>query len=82
MTFDISTGGIRLQSKQVLSEGEEGIVEMLLPSDETVRAKACVVWKKPSASGVTDYGLRFAVLGPSELSAIFQAVNLRTYAAV
>ncbi len=74
MTSDISAGGLQLRSRESLSQGDHGILEVLMPNNETIRTHATVIWLKQADNGEKKYGLRFDAIGPAELSTVFKVV--------
>ncbi len=68
-TMNISAGGMRFRSADLMEEGAVLDVQMVLPaSPEPIVIKARVVWSQAMGSGVTENGAEFfdASLGEQE----------------
>ena len=71
---DVSVGGLRFRSVSELAVGDRGSAQIILPTGEKVRVPIEVVWREPGADGTSLYGIMFSNVGPSERTALTEAI--------
>jgi hypothetical protein len=74
--LNLSAGGMRIQSPELLKTGQALELQLALP---TLRGPltlyAAVAWSQLLAAGVTEYGVAFAELSPDQQVAIDELVQ-------
>jgi type IV pilus assembly protein PilB len=71
---DVSAGGMKLTSHDVLTVDAKGFAQLALPGGQLVRAAVEIVWQDIVPGNGYVYGIRFNNLGSTERFALLEAI--------